>query len=211
MKPKESLEEKYERLSSYEKEAMENGLSFCAGIDEAGRGPLAGPVVAAACILDFDSPPILGLDDSKKLSEKKRLLLFEQIISTARAFSIIRVEADIIDDINILEATKRAMRQCVSELPVTPSLLLIDAVNLKGVSIPVKAIIKGDANSNSIAAASILAKVTRDKIMTDYEKTYPGYGFSKHKGYGTKAHYEAIDALGFSPIHRRTFLKKYLL
>ena len=211
MKPKESLEEKYERLSSYEKEAMENGLSFCAGIDEAGRGPLAGPVVAAACILDFDSPPILGLDDSKKLSEKKRLLLFEQIISTARAFSIVRVEADIIDDINILEATKRAMRQCVSELPVTPSLLLIDAVNLKGVSIPVKAIIKGDANSNSIAAASILAKVTRDKIMTDYEKTYPGYGFSKHKGYGTKAHYEAIDALGFSPIHRRTFLKKYLL
>ena len=209
MNNKESLIEKFERLSRYEKEAVAIGFPCCAGIDEAGRGPLAGPVVAAACILDFDGIPILGLDDSKKLSEKKREELFQKITLLAKAYSIERVESETIDEINILEATKLAMRRCVESLPFVPSLLLIDAVRLENVSVPVKAIIRGDANSNSIAAASILAKVTRDRIMTEYATAYPVYGFEKHKGYGTKAHYEAIDRWGMCPIHRKTFLKKY--
>lgn len=208
---KESPEEKYERMSFYENSAAIEGYSFCAGIDEAGRGPLAGPVVAAACILDPEKPPILGLDDSKKLSAKKRELLFDEILAFALSFTVVRVEPDIIDRINILEATKKAMRSCVDSLRIKPHILLIDAVRLEGVAVPVNAIIKGDAHSNSIAAASILAKVSRDRIMQEYEDQYPGYGFAKHKGYGTKEHYAAIDRLGLSPIHRRTFLKNYFL
>lgn len=203
---KELPEDKYERLLAYEIEAYSKGYIHCAGIDEAGRGPLAGPVVAAACILSKEDR-IFGLDDSKKLSEKKREELYEEIIRRAVAYSIVRIEHDVIDKINILEATKCAMRECVVQLSVKPDLLLIDAVDLKGVSIPVYPIIKGDANSNSIAAASILAKVTRDRIMLDYDKLYPGYGFAQHKGYGTKAHYEAIARQSISPIHRISFLK----
>lgn len=206
MTREEKLIEKYALLSFYENEAKNKGFSVCAGIDEAGRGPLAGPVVAAACVLREDMP-IYGLDDSKKISEKRREILYEEIVSKARSFSVIRIENDVIDDINILEATKRAMRMCVESLTEVPDILLIDAVNLKGTGIPVQAIIKGDAKSNSIAAASILAKVTRDRIMREYDNMYPGYGFAKHKGYGTKEHYAAIETLSICPIHRLTFLK----
>jgi len=206
MTREEKLFQKYDLLSFYETEARKNGYAVCAGIDEAGRGPLAGPVVAAACVLREDVP-IYGLDDSKKLSEKRREELFEEILVKAECYAVARVENDVIDDINILEATKRAMRTCVESLSRRPDLLLIDAVNLKGTGIPVQAIIKGDAKSNSIAAASILAKVTRDRIMRQYDSVYPGYGFSQHKGYGTKQHYEAIEELSVCPIHRLTFLK----
>ena len=202
----EQLLEKYEELSRYENKCREDGYRFVAGIDEAGRGPLAGPVVAACCIIDPENM-ILGLDDSKKLSAKKRDALFDEIKEKAIAYSVIRVEADVIDEINILNATKQAMRQCVAEISVKPDVLLIDAVNLDGTGLPVIPIIKGDAKSNSIAAASILAKVTRDRIMEDYDKEYPGYGFAKHKGYGTAEHYAGIRAQGMCPIHRRSFLK----
>ncbi|MCQ2533214.1 MAG: ribonuclease HII [Clostridia bacterium] len=202
----EQLIEKYDELYQFEREYLDKGVKYIAGIDEAGRGPLAGPVVAAACILDPEYK-ILGLDDSKKLSEKKREALFTEIKEHALAYSICRIEADEIDSINILNATKKAMRTCVSNLEIKPGVLLIDAVNLDGTGVEVVPIIKGDAKSNSIAAASILAKVTRDHIMIDYDSEYPGYGFAKHKGYGTKAHYDGIKAQGMCPIHRRTFLK----
>ena len=204
----EQLEEKYEKLYAYEREYHAKGYSVIAGIDEAGRGPLAGPVVAGCCILDPDVK-ILGLDDSKKLSEKKREELFTEIKEKALAWTVCEVSAEVIDEINILEATKKAMRTCVEEISkkLRPDLLLIDAVNLSGTGVDVVPIIKGDANSDSIAAASILAKVTRDHIMIEYDKTYPGYGFAKHKGYGTKDHYAAIRESGMTPIHRRSFLK----
>jgi len=204
----EMLEAKYKELSAYENEYSDKGYKAIAGIDEAGRGPLAGPVVAAICILDPDKP-VYGLDDSKKLSEKKREALFPVIKENALAYAVVAVDAGTIDEINILEATKKAMRQCVSEISacIDPDILLIDAVKLEGVSQDVVPIIKGDAKSNSIAAASILAKVTRDHMMEEYDREYPGYGFAKHKGYGTKDHYAAIRELGMSPIHRRSFLK----
>ena len=202
------LAAKYAELSVYENEYADKGFKAIAGIDEAGRGPLAGPVVAACCILDPDKP-VLGLDDSKKLSEKKREELFPVIKENALAYAVAAIDAGTIDDINILEATKKAMRQCVADISekITPDLLLIDAVKLEGVSQEVVPIIKGDAKSNSIAAASILAKVTRDHMMIEYDKQYPGYGFAKHKGYGTKDHYAAIREQGMTPIHRRSFLK----
>ena len=204
----EQLEEKYEKLYAYEREYHAKGYSVIAGIDEAGRGPLAGPVVAGCCILD-PNVKILGLDDSKKLSEKKREELFVEIKEKALAWTVCEISAEVIDEINILEATKKAMRTCVEEISqkMRPDLLLIDAVNLSGTGVDVVPIIKGDANSNSIAAASILAKVTRDHIMVEMDNIYPGYGFAKHKGYGTKDHYAAIRESGMTPIHRRSFLK----
>ncbi|MBR5938025.1 MAG: ribonuclease HII [Clostridiales bacterium] len=207
MTREEKLIEKYEVMSQFEKECAAEGKPLCCGIDEAGRGPLAGPVVAAACILDPEKP-IYGLDDSKKLSPKKRDALYDEILEKAKCFCVIRVEPKEIDEVNILEATKNAMRACVAGLNIKPDILLIDAVNLNGTGIEVKPIIKGDAKSNSIAAASILAKVSRDRIMEEYDKEYPGYGFAQHKGYGTAAHYAAIHELGISPIHRMSFLKK---
>ena len=205
---KEQLEEKYDALYAYEREYHAKGYSVIAGIDEAGRGPLAGPVVAGCCILD-PNVKILGLDDSKKLSEKKREELFVEIKEKALAWTVCEISAEVIDEINILEATKKAMRTCVEEISkkIRPDLLLIDAVNLSGTGVDVVPIIKGDANSDSIAAASILAKVTRDHVMVEYDKVYPGYGFAKHKGYGTKDHYAAIRESGMTPIHRRSFLK----
>lgn len=204
------LIEKYERLSSYENEYLSRGFTRIAGIDEAGRGPLAGPVVAAACVLDPDIK-ILGLDDSKKLTAKKRDALFDEIKEKALCYSVCRAEAELIDEINILEATKKCMRDCVKGLidqGISPEVLLIDAVKLECTDVEVVVpIIKGDANSNSIAAASVLAKVTRDRIMAEYDEVYPGYGFAGHKGYGTAAHYKAIRELGMCPIHRRSFLK----
>ncbi len=207
MTREEKLIEKYEVMSQFEKECAAEGKPLCCGIDEAGRGPLAGPVVAAACILDPEKP-IYGLDDSKKLSPKRRDALYDEILEKAKCFCVIRVEPKEIDEVNILEATKNAMRACVAGLTIKPDILLIDAVNLNGTGIEVKPIIKGDAKSNSIAAASILAKVSRDRIMEEYDKEYPGYGFAQHKGYGTAAHYAAIHDLGISPIHRLSFLKK---
>lgn len=208
MNREERLIEKYVKMSQFEDEARSSGFMRIAGIDEAGRGPLAGPVVAAACILP-DDYMILGLDDSKKLSAQKREVLFEDIILHAISFSMVRIEPSIIDQINVLEATKKAMIQCVSDLHITPDIVLVDAVDLKQIPMPCKPIIKGDALSNSIAAASILAKVFRDRIMCDYDAVFPGYGFSQHKGYGTAQHYAALRSLGACSIHRRSFLKSF--
>jgi len=208
MSPRQKTDEgqRYEIMSVYERAAREDGFTLIAGIDEAGRGPLAGPVVAAACILD-PSVPILGVNDSKKLSPARREALFQEIIQHAVGYAIAQIEPDVIDRINILQATLSAMRLTVERLPVRPDLLLIDAVDLKGIPVPVRPIIKGDALSVSIAAASILAKVTRDRLMDQYDTVYPGYGFIRHKGYGTAEHYAALDRLGPTPIHRQSFLK----
>lgn len=179
------------------------------GIDEAGRGPLAGPVVAGAVIL----PPeceILFLNDSKKLSEKRREELFLEIQQKALAWNVGIVGPGRIDEINILQATYEAMRQAVAGLKLQPDLLLNDAVTIPGISINQIPIVKGDAKSVSIAAASIMAKVTRDHMMLEYDKLYPEYGFAKHKGYGTAAHIAALKEHGPSPIHRRTFIKKFV-
>ncbi len=200
--------DRYELLNRYESEAIKKGFFRIAGIDEAGRGPLAGPVAAAAVILD-PKKPIMGLNDSKKLSEKKREQLSDIIKRDAIAYSVILIDAATIDEINILQATKQAMRSSVSNLSVQPDLLLVDAVKLDQVDCPVWPIIHGDAMSNSIAAASILAKVTRDRLMNDFDQLYPAYGFAQHKGYGTALHYAAIRSFGPTPIHRLSFLKNF--
>lgn len=201
-----SESEKYQQMLAFEREALAAGYFRIAGIDEAGRGPLAGPVVAAACMLD-PGKPVFGVDDSKKLSAARREMLFQQITETALCFSIAQVDPAEIDRINILQATFAAMRLAVSGLSLRPDLLLIDAVNLSGTGIPVRPIIKGDTLSASIAAASILAKVTRDRLMDEQDGCYPGYGFCKHKGYGTPEHYAALRTLGPTPIHRQSFLR----
>jgi len=187
-----------------EDEALSKGFRFIAGVDEVGRGCLAGPVVAAACILNLEEDIPEGLDDSKKLSEKKRIALDGLIREKAVAFSIAEVSADEIDRINILEATKKAMTIAVQTLSTRCDFILIDAVTLR-LDVPQKAIIKGDATSLSIAAASILAKNYRDCLMREMDSLYPGYGLSSHVGYGTKAHFEALRTLGPSPIHRMSF------
>ncbi|MDE7395866.1 MAG: ribonuclease HII [Clostridiales bacterium] len=180
-----------------------------AGMDEAGRGPLSGPVVAACVIMPLDTP-VDFIDDSKKLSEKRREQLYEQILSTAIAVGIGQADQTEIDSVNILNATKAAMQRAVSAMGNPPDLLLIDAV--KGLNVPCKmeSIIKGDATSYSIAAASIVAKVTRDRIMRALDETYPQYGFAKNKGYGTAAHIEALKQYGACPVHRQTFIKNFV-
>lgn len=193
----------------YETRAKKRGASQIAGIDEAGRGPLAGPVVAAAVMLD-PKDPIIGLNDSKQLSEKVRERLFGEIQSRAIAVGVGIVGPEQIDRINILQATIQAMTHAVEGLPaagehIQPDYLLIDALTLKGLPIPQDGIIKGDARSASIAAASIVAKVTRDRLMVHYDGLFPGYGFAGHKGYPTRAHKEALRQLGPCEIHRRTF------
>lgn len=179
------------------------------GIDEAGRGPLAGPVAAGAVILPADCE-ILFLNDSKKLSEKRREELFVEIQEKAIAWSVGIAGPDVIDEINILQATYEAMRRAISGLSVTPDLLLNDAVTIPGVSINQVPIVKGDAKSVSIAAASIMAKVTRDHMMMECDALFPEYGFAKHKGYGTAAHIAAIKEFGPCPIHRRSFIKNFV-
>lgn len=191
--------------TDFENQAISEGFRFIAGVDEVGRGCLAGAVVAAACILDLTKPLPEGLDDSKKLSEKKREAIAEQLKQTAVAFSIARVEADEIDRINILQATKKAMRAAIENLTPRADFLLIDAIQLKEINLPQKAIIKGDAISASIAAASILAKTYRDRLMREMCGIYPEYGFSKHVGYGTRAHFEALRQHGACPLHRKSF------
>ena len=179
------------------------------GIDEAGRGPLAGPVVAGAVILPKDCE-ILYLNDSKKLSAAKREELYDEIMEKAVAVGIGVVSQEMIDEINILQATYEAMRQAVSKLSVQPQLLLNDAVTIPGIQIPQVPIIKGDAKSVSIAAASIVAKVTRDRMMEEYDKVLPEYGFASNKGYGSAAHIEALKKYGPSPIHRKTFITHFV-
>ena len=187
---------------------FEEGYQIICGVDEAGRGPLAGPVVAAAVILPAHAE-IPGLNDSKKLSDKRRRELFPVIKEQAVAWGIgIATETEI-DEINILQATYLAMERALAQLNVKPDLALIDGNRAKDFGLPVRTVVKGDSLSASIAAASVLAKVTRDDMMLELAKTYPGYDFEIHKGYGTKAHYEALTKLGACPIHRMSFLKKF--
>ena len=198
--------ERTEQMKIYEHKYED--LGWICGIDEVGRGPLAGPVVAGAVILPRDSK-ILYLNDSKQLTAKKRDELYDVIMREAVAVGIGYASPARIDEINILQATYEAMREAIAGLGVVPQLLLNDAVNIPQVEILQVPIIKGDAKSVSIAAASILAKVTRDHMMAEYDTIYPGYGFGKHKGYGTAAHIQALKELGPCPIHRRTFIKNF--
>ncbi len=192
----------------YENEAKADGFNIVCGIDEAGRGPLAGPVCAAAVILP-DGCIIDGVNDSKKLTEKKREQLFEVIKETAVAYSIATADEKEIDEINILQATYLAMNRAFNGLKIKPDMALVDGNRDPNLGIPTRTIVKGDAASMSIAAASILAKVTRDRFMLEMDKKYPEYQFAKHKGYGTKLHYEMLDKYGASEIHRMSFLRKY--
>ena len=196
-----------EAMKEFERQYADYAL-IC-GIDEAGRGPLAGPVVAGAAILPKDQT-ILYLNDSKKLSEKRREELFLEVKEKAVSWSIGIASPELIDEINILQATYQAMRQAISGLGVVPDILFNDAVTIPGVEITQIPIIKGDAKSVSIAAASVLAKVTRDHMMVEYDNIYPEYGFAKHKGYGTAAHIAALKEFGPTLIHRRTFIKNFL-
>lgn len=188
----------------FEAAAWVRGARAVAGLDEAGRGPLAGPVVAAAVILDPDRP-VPGVADSKTLSPARREALFADIHRNARAVGLGIVPHDEIDRINILQATLRAMTRAVADLGTAPDYLLIDALTLPGVPLPQDGIVRGDGRSVSIAAASIVAKVTRDRLMADLDRAYPGYGFAVHKGYPTAAHRRAIERLGPCPVHRRSF------
>ena len=207
-KAREKEELRLEEMRIEERTVLE--LSPIAGVDEAGRGPLAGPVVAACAVIPLDYP-FYYLNDSKKMSEKRRESLFEDLQKEAIAFGIGIVSPERIDEINILQATYEAMREALKDMEkrfsLIPNILLNDAVTIPGVQIPQKAIVHGDAKSLSIAAASVLAKVTRDHIMLKYDELYPEYGFKQHKGYGTKVHREAILTHGPCPIHRRSFLK----
>ena len=207
---KEKEFERLTKLKEIEKELYQKGFKNICGIDEAGRGPLAGPVVVAGVIMPQDSM-IEGVNDSKKVSEKKREKLYDIILEEAISYSVAIVGQDIIDEINILNATKQGVTQVVDELDIKPDLILVDAlehINTKG--IPYEPIIKGDAKCYNIAAASIIAKVTRDRIMREWDEIYPQYGFINHKGYGTAKHIEAIKQYGLCPIHRKSFTKKFV-
>lgn len=190
---------------NFENQAIADGFQFIAGVDEVGRGSLAGAVVAAAVILDLSKPLPEGLNDSKKISAKNRERISDEIRANAICYQIAQIEADEIDRINILQATKKAMISAIGKLNPAADFLLIDAVQLKEINLPQKAIIHGDAISASIAAASIIAKVYRDNLMRELDETYPEYGFSKHVGYGTKAHFEALRTHGACSLHRKTF------
>lgn len=207
-----SKEDEIKRLkamSEYEDRLRKQGFLYVCGVDEAGRGPLAGPVCAAAVVLP-DDVYIEGLNDSKKLSEKKREELYEKITDAALSYNIEMVDEKVIDEINILQATYMAMNRAVCGLKIKPDYVLIDGNRIEGMEIPHETVVKGDLKSVSVAAASILAKVTRDRYICDIAKMYPEYNFAKHKGYGTKEHTEAILKYGPCPIHRMTFLKKLL-
>ena len=199
--------ERTEAMSVYEKEHSD--CQYICGIDEVGRGPFAGPVVAGAVILPKDDP-ILYLNDSKKLSEKKREALYDEIMERAVATGIGVVSPARIDEINILQATYEAMRQAIAQLNPQPQVLLNDAVRIPGVALQQVPIIKGDAKSISIGAASIVAKVTRDRLMAEYDKILPQYGFASNKGYGSAEHIKALQEVGPSPIHRASFIKNFV-
>ncbi len=192
---------------SYEKSAAEKGYKFVCGVDEAGRGPLAGPVCAAAVILPYDCE-IEGLNDSKKLTEKKREALFPVICEKALAYSVAFASVDEIEELNILRATYLAMNRAISGLQTAADFAIIDGNRVPdGITIDCETVVKGDAKSMSIAAASVLAKVSRDRLLLEYDEKYPQYNFKKHKGYGTKEHYDAIKEHGICEIHRKSFLK----
>lgn len=194
-------------LWNLENEIYDSGLSPLCGVDEAGRGPLAGPVCAAAVILPRGTV-IEGLNDSKKLSEKRREALYDEIVGKAIAFGVAFASVEEIEEKNILEATFLAMNRAIEKLSVVPALALIDGNRNKGIALPSRCVIGGDGKCADIAAASILAKVTRDRYMLEMAEKYPQYGFDRHKGYGTAAHYAAIREYGPSPIHRMSFLRK---
>ena len=207
---KEKELERLTKLKEIEKDLYNKGFENICGIDEAGRGPLAGPVVIAGVIMPQDSM-IEGINDSKKVSEKKREKLYDLIIEEAISYSVAIIGQDVIDDINILNATKEGVTQVVDGLDIKPDLIIVDALNnINTRGIPYEPIVKGDAKCYNIAAASILAKVTRDRIMREWDELYPQYGFLSHKGYGTAKHITAIKEYGLSPIHRKSFTKNFI-
>lgn len=198
-------------MFDYERQCLNEGCNYIAGMDEAGRGPLAGPVCVACVIMPLDENDIIeGINDSKKLSEKKREELFVKIKQKALDYSVVFIDNERIDEINILQATKMAMKQAVEQIKLPIDELLVDAVSGLDISCNYKSIIKGDAKSYSIAAASILAKVSRDHLMLECDKKYPQYNFKKHKGYGTKEHIELLKQFGPCPLHRKTFIKNFV-
>ena len=208
MKEKEEL--RLNELKKKENQYFEKGIQYLCGIDEAGRGPLAGPVVVAAVIMPKDSK-LEGVNDSKKVSEKKREMLYEQIKEEAISYSVAIVDEKEIDQVNILNATKEGLTTAIRGLKVKPERIIVDALTgIDTCGIPYDSVIKGDAKCYSIAAASILAKVTRDRIMRKMDEVYPEYGFEKHKGYGTAAHIAAIKEYGLCPIHRKSFTKNFV-
>lgn len=207
---KEKEIERLNVLKEFENKLYSEGLKYIAGIDEAGRGPLAGPVVVGIAIMKPDSF-IEGVNDSKKISEKKRELLYEQITNEAIDWSVGIVDQNEIDEINILNATKKAFHMAITNLKIKPDRILVDALeHIDTCGIPYTSIIKGDAKVYSISAASIIAKVTRDRMMKEYDEIYPEYGFAGHKGYGTAKHIQAIKAYGPCPLHRKTFIKNFI-
>lgn len=195
-------------LFEYDKNLASQGYKYICGVDEAGRGPLCGPVSVCAVVMPM-SDMIEGVMDSKKVSEKKREKLYDEITQKALSYKCVMLDNTIIDEINILEATKKAMREAILGLNIEPDLVLIDAVKI-ALPYETRSIIKGDATSYAIAAASIVAKVERDRLMAEYDKAYPEYGFLKNKGYGTKAHIEAIKKYGPTPVHRKTFIRNFI-
>lgn len=207
---KEKEEARLIELKKIDKEFFDKGVKYIAGIDEAGRGPLAGPVVVASVILPQESM-IEGINDSKKVSEAKREKLYDLIINEAISYGIGIIYQDEIDRINILQATKKGLTEAIKQMEIKPNIIMVDALNgIDTLGIPYKSIIKGDAKCYSIAAASIVAKVTRDRIMREWDKVYPEYGFGSHKGYGTAKHISAIKEFGPCSIHRKTFIKNFI-
>ncbi len=207
---KEKEEQRLLILKEQEKQLREKGFKAICGIDEAGRGPLAGPVVVASVIMPENSM-IEGVNDSKKISEKKREKLYDQILEEAISYGVGIIGQDEIDEINILNATKKALTLSLKELTTKPDLIIVDALtHIDTMGIPYESIIKGDAKCYSIASASIIAKVTRDRIMREWDSVYPEYGFIQHKGYGTAKHISAIKEYGLCPIHRKSFTKNFI-
>lgn len=207
---KEKEEQRLNMLKQYENDLRNKGYKYICGIDEAGRGPLAGPVVVASVIMPANSI-IEGVNDSKKVSEKKREKLYDLILEEAISYGVGIIGQDEIDEINILNATKKGLTMSLQELTPKPDLIIVDALtHIDTLGIPYESIIKGDAKCYSISAASIIAKVTRDRIMREWDKVYPQYGFAQHKGYGTSAHINAIKEFGPCPLHRRSFIKNFI-
>ena len=207
---KEKEEARLKELKKIEQDIYNKGVKYIAGIDEAGRGPLAGPVVVACVLLPQDSM-IEGVNDSKKISEAKREKLYEIITNEAISYGVGIIYQDEIDEINILQATKKGVTQAIKQMAIKPNIIMVDALTgIDTLGIPYNSLIKGDAKCYSIAAASIIAKVTRDRIMREWDKVYPQYGFDSHKGYGTAKHIAALKEYGPSPIHRRSFISKFV-